>query len=79
MLRFIDGRTDGAVSANGRVSGCYVHGLFAESAQRHAFLTRFGGKGSGVSYDESLDTVLNAVASHLEKHLDLDRLLTLAR
>jgi adenosylcobyric acid synthase len=79
MLRFIDGRTDGAVSANGRVSGCYVHGLFAESAQRHAFLTRFGGKGSGVSYDESLNTVLDAVASHLEKHLDLDRLLTLAR
>ena len=30
VLRFADGRSDGATSADGRVSGCYVHGLFAE-------------------------------------------------
>ncbi|MFZ0496759.1 MAG: cobyric acid synthase [Methylocella sp.] len=79
VLRFADGRSDGAVSADGRVSGCYVHGLFAEPAQRSALLARLGGKGSGVSYDESLDAALDAVASHLATHIDLDRLLTLAR
>ena len=79
VLRFDDGRGDGATSADGRVSGCYVHGLFADAAQRSALLARLGGKGSGVSYDESLDAALDAVAAHLETHIDLDRLLTLAR
>jgi adenosylcobyric acid synthase len=79
VLRFADGRSDGATSDDGLVSGSYVHGLFAGAAQRSALLARLGGKGSGVSYDESLDAALDAVASHLETHIDLDRLLTLAR
>jgi adenosylcobyric acid synthase len=79
VLRFADGRGDGAATADGLVSGCYVHGLFAEAAQRSALLARLGGEGSGLSYDESLDEALDAVASHLEACIDLDRLLTLAR
>jgi adenosylcobyric acid synthase len=79
VLRFSDGRGDGAVSADGRVSGCYVHGIFAEAAQRTALLACLGGKGSGISYDESLDAALDAVASHLEACIDLDRLFNLAR
>ncbi len=79
VLHFADGRGDGATSADGLVSGCYVHGLFAEPAQRSALLARLGGMGSGVSYDESLDAALDAVASQLEACIDLDRLLTLAR
>ncbi|MGH6867477.1 MAG: cobyric acid synthase [Methylocella sp.] len=79
LLHFADGRSDGATSANGRVSGCYVHGLFNEAAQRSALLARLGGKGSGISYDETLDAALDAVALHLEAHIDLGRLLTLAR
>jgi adenosylcobyric acid synthase len=79
VLRFADGRSDGATSADGLVSGCYVHGLFASAAQRSTLLARLGGKGSGVSYDETLDEALDAIALHLEKHIGLDRLLTLAR
>jgi adenosylcobyric acid synthase len=79
VVRFMDGRGDGAKSVNGRVSGCYVHGLFTEAAQRSALLARLGGKGSGVSYDESLEAALDAVATHLEAHVNLDRLFTLAR
>jgi adenosylcobyric acid synthase len=79
VLRFADGRSDGAASADGLVSGCYVHGLFTDAAQRSAFLARLGGRGSGVSYDKSLEAALDAVALHLETHIDLDRLLTLAR
>jgi adenosylcobyric acid synthase len=79
LLHFSDGRSDGAASVKGRVSGCYVHGLFTDAAQRSALLARLGGKGSGVSYDESLEAALDTVAAHLEAHIDLDGLLTLAR
>ncbi len=79
VLRFADGRGDGAATADGLVSGCYVHGLFTDAAQRSALLVRFGGKGSGVSYDAALDAALDAVALHLETHIDLERLLTFAR
>jgi adenosylcobyric acid synthase len=79
LLHFADGRSDGAVSANGLVSGCYVHGLFTDAAQRSALLARLGGTGSGVSYEETLEAALDAVAAHLESHVDLGRLLTLAR
>ncbi len=79
LLRFSDGRKDGAVSKDGRVSGCYVHGLFASSAPRAALLARLGGKGSGLSYEESIEAALDAVAAHLETHIDLGHLLTLAR
>ncbi|WP_026607708.1 cobyric acid synthase [Methylocapsa acidiphila] len=79
LLAFDDGRMDGATSADGRVSGCYVHGLFAEPSQRAALLARLGASGSGRSYDDSLEQALDAVAAHLEASIDLDRLLTLAQ
>lgn len=79
LVHFTDGRSDGAAAADGKVSGCYVHGLFTEAAQRSALLARFGGKGSGISYDETLEAALDTVAVHLEAHIDLDALLTLAR
>ncbi|SFK73550.1 cobyric acid synthase [Methylocapsa palsarum] len=78
MLRFDDGRADGAVSANGKIMGCYVHGLFADPAQRGALLARLGGESSGLSHDAMIEDALDAVAAHLETHIDLDVLLTLA-
>ena len=78
MLR-LSGRADGAVSADGRVMGCYLHGLFAADAFRRAFLSRLGSLGEGlVDYDSGIDTVLDDWASHLERHLDIDRLLAIA-
>ncbi len=79
LLSFDDGRKDGAISPNGRVSGCYVHGLFADPAQRAALLVKLGATGSGVSYDDELEQALDAVAAHLEAYMDLDHLLRLAR
>jgi adenosylcobyric acid synthase len=38
FLQFDDGRPDGAISADGRVAGCYVHGLFASDAFRQTWL-----------------------------------------
>ena len=74
------GRPDGAVSADGRVMGCYVHGLFAADGFRHAFLARLKERTpSGVGFEQQIDATLNALADHLEAHVDLDGLLALAR
>ena len=78
-LRFADGRRDGAVSRNGRVAGCYVHGLFADDRQRAAWLAQFGAASDGASYEEGQEAVLDALAAHLETHVDLDRLNAIAR
>ncbi|GEO97649.1 cobyric acid synthase [Methylobacterium haplocladii] len=78
LLRFADGRADGAVSADGRVFGTYVHGLFSDDAQRAAWLTRIGAVSAGASYEAGIETVLDAFADHLETHLDCDGLLALA-
>ena len=43
FARLADGSPDGAMSADGRVIGTYVHGLFADDRQRAAWLARFGG------------------------------------
>jgi adenosylcobyric acid synthase len=79
MLRLADGRQDGATSADGRVSGTYVHGLFASDAARSGFLCRLGGVPSGRSHEAGVEATLDALAAHLEAHIDIDRLLSLAR
>jgi adenosylcobyric acid synthase len=79
VLRFDDGRLDGAGSAHGRVAGAYVHGLFAEDKQRKAFVASLGAAPSDFSYDAMIDETLDALADHLAGHVDLDRLLSLAR
>ena len=79
LVRFSDGRTDGAVSADGRVAGTYLHGFFADDAQRHAWIERLGGTPSRHSHDADIQSTLDALADHLEAHIDVDRLLRLAR
>ncbi|MBT7943388.1 MAG: cobyric acid synthase, partial [Alphaproteobacteria bacterium] len=74
----IDGRDEGARAPDGRVMGTYLHGIFAADGFRHAFLERLGAKGGGIAYDEQIETTLDALAAHLEKHLDLDALLAKA-
>jgi adenosylcobyric acid synthase len=75
----LPGGPEGAVSPDGRVFGTYVHGLFADDAQRAAWLARLGAAASGDSYEEGVEATLDALARHLEAHLDLDALLRLAR
>ncbi len=79
VLRFSDGRIDGAMSADGRVKGVYVHGLFSDTRQRAGLLAAFGASSSGLSYEGDVEKTLDELASHLAAHLDLDRLLRLAR
>ncbi|MBW6424434.1 cobyric acid synthase [Rhizobium sp. XQZ8] len=75
----VGGTADGAGSADGRVRGTYLHGLFADDRQRSAWLTRLGGTVSGLDYEAGVDEVLDQLAAHMERHLDLDGLLTFAR
>ena len=79
LLRLDDGRLDGAVSADGRVSGTYLHGFFAGDAQRAAWLIRLGMPASSLAYEALVDETLDALAAHLEAHLDIEKLLSLAR
>lgn len=71
-------RVEGAASADGRIRGCYLHGLFASDRFRAAYLAGIGVAASGSAYDASVDASLDALAAHLERHLDLDLLLRLA-
>jgi len=79
VLRFDDGRTDGAVSRDGLASGVYVHGLFNDDGFRAAFLRALGGAGASLNYEQSIDETLDALADHCARHLDLDALLEIAR
>jgi adenosylcobyric acid synthase len=74
------GRADGAVSADGRVMGAYLHGIFAADGFRRAFLARLRtGRAAGSAFEAGIEETLDALADHLEAHLDLDRLLAVAR
>jgi adenosylcobyric acid synthase len=74
-----DGSPEGATARSGRIVGTYVHGLFADDRQRAAWLSRLSAGPSRVAYDDLIEHTLDALAAHLATHLDLDRLLTLAR
>lgn len=74
------GGPDGAVSADGRIMGCYVHGLLAADGFRHAFLARLQARqASGLLFEQQIETTLDALADHLEAHADLDGLIAVAR
>ncbi|WP_439815234.1 cobyric acid synthase [Zavarzinia sp. CC-PAN008] len=71
---------DGAISADGRVAGTYVHGLFAGDAFRAAQLQALGRAARAVQdYEAVVDAALDCLADHLERHLDCDAILAFAR
>jgi adenosylcobyric acid synthase len=76
---FVDGKPEGAVSADGLVHGTYLHGPFTSDVFRRAFLARLGAEASGEHYRTRIESALNALADHIEQHLDVDGLLALAR
>ncbi|MCS4244805.1 adenosylcobyric acid synthase [Rhizobium sp. BIGb0125] len=75
----VDDHIEGAISPAGRVLGTYIHGLFADDRQRGVWLERLGGSSSALNYEQQVDEVLDRLAAHMETHLDLDRLLAIAR
>ncbi|HEV7277267.1 MAG TPA: cobyric acid synthase [Devosiaceae bacterium] len=76
----VAGEPEGAMSASGTVMGTYLHGLFAADGFRAAFLRQLGaGRTGETAYETVVEATLDQLAEHLERHLDLDTILTLAR
>ena len=76
----LDGnKPDGAMSADGRVIGSYIHGAFASTGLRAGFIERLGSMSDRKDHSVAVDTTLDAIARELETHLDVDGLLNLAR
>ncbi len=72
-----DGTPEGAASADGRIAGCYMHGIFTSDAFRRAYLARFGVTSSLV-FEAGVDEALDALADHVERYMDVELVLALA-
>ena len=79
VLEMADGRRDGAMSANQTIRGVYVHGFFNDDRQRAAWLRWISAEASDLAYEQGVEDTLDALAAHLERHIDCDRILSLAR
>ncbi|MEN9894326.1 MAG: hypothetical protein RIR97_178 [Pseudomonadota bacterium] len=66
----IGNRPDGAISADGKVMGTYLHGLFSSDAYRANLMKSFGIEGGAVNYRQSVDQALDEIATELESLLD---------
>lgn len=75
----IDGRNEGAISASGAVMGSYLHGMFADDGFRAAFLNSLGATAGGTHYAQTVEETLDALADHVEAHLNVAGILAAAR
>ncbi len=75
----VGGAPEGAVSSDGRVCGTYLHGLFQADAFRAAYLSGLGVVMGPRNHAAGVEAALDALADHLEAHLDVAGLLALAR
>lgn len=73
----LDADSEGAASRDGRILGCYLHGIFASDAFRAAYLGSFGAP-SSVVFEDQVEETLDALAAHIEAYFDLDALLAAA-
>jgi adenosylcobyric acid synthase len=66
----VDGKPDGAVSADARIAGTYLHGLFSNDVYRSRLLRSFGLSGETSDYRAGVEKALDDVAAELESCLD---------
>jgi len=65
---------DGAISGDGKVWGCYIHGLFANEGLRQAWLESLGWDESDDSQTNPFAASLTRLADTLESALDMEKL-----
>lgn len=67
---------DGGISGNGRIWGCYLHGLFANDAFRRAWLENLGWHAGlkPLSQNESFQRSLDILADAVEEAFDMELL-----
>lgn len=69
---------DGAISPDGKIWGCYLHGLFGNVEFRRAWLRSLGATGwSAVDQQPTLDSSLDRLADHVEAAIDVQQLETI--
>jgi adenosylcobyric acid synthase len=56
-----------------------VHGLFTDDRMRAYWLARIGVAQSSLAYEQNVEATLDALARHLEQHVDCDAILGMAR
>ena len=71
-------RPEGAMSSDKRVRGCYLHGLFASDSFRAEILSELGTRSQLSSYDTTVHETLDQLASFIERHIDVEGLISLA-
>ena len=69
---------DGAISADGRVAGAYVHGLFNAASARAALLSPLGVTSERLDHNIRVERALDSIAAHLDRHLDIAALAKIA-
>jgi adenosylcobyric acid synthase len=65
---------DGGISPDGKIWGCYIHGLFNNDSFRRAWLKRLGWTGEIVSQEARFQASLERLADEVEKTLNMDLL-----
>jgi adenosylcobyric acid synthase len=65
--------TDGAVNDDGKIWGCYIHGLFHNKVLRQAWLISLGWQNTNEDQEQPNDP-FDVFAAHLEKSLDMQQL-----
>ena len=78
-LLVLSGVPEGAQSADGRIAGCYVHGLFTADDYRRKFLQNLGATTGVDGFTAAVETTLDRLADHLAAAIDLNRILDIAR
>lgn len=71
----LEGRTDGAVSADGRVAGTYLHGLLHNDGLRRALLSGLGrrGEASGGDTEAAREAAFDRLAAVVRASIDIGR------
>jgi adenosylcobyric acid synthase len=75
----LNGSPEGALSPDRRVHGSYLHGVFASDAFRKAFLAQLDIPAADQPYRARIEVALDALAGHIETHLDVEGIFALAR
>ena len=75
----VEGAPEGAVSRGDRVRGTYLHGALSSGAFRSEWLASLGASGDGIQHGERIEAALDEIAGELDRVVDFDGLLRIAR